>query len=145
MAVVPTLTLNTAALMDEHDMEPYEPDEIRSLFRESAFGREFLKLLFEKASKNEWSPDASPNQSYLTVKTPFESRPYVFEIDWAMEIDNDTKDDISRDFLRIVKKIDTKDKIVDIAEEAFINVMKKQSPEDTLDESIIRKWKMMII
>lgn len=147
MAITPTLTLNTAALLDEHDIPsvPGGLDGIKSLFREAYFGREFLKLLLKKVSQNEWSHSTIPNQAYLDVKTPYESRPYVFEIDWAMAVDKNTKDAISKDFLSIVSKIDTKDKIMDIAEEAFINVVKKQLPKDTLDESVIRMWKRAIM
>ena len=145
-AISPTLTLNTAALLDENNISSVQGgiDGIRSLFAQPWFGREFLKLLLKKVSKNEWSFIDSPNQTYITAKQPFESRPYIFEIDWAMDIDKNTKDAVSRDFLSIVSKIDTKDKIMDIAEEAFVNSIKKKFPEDKLNESIIRMWKRAI-
>ena len=147
MAISPTLTLNTAALLDEHNISsiPGGLDGIKSLFREAYFGREFLQLLFEKVSKNEWSFTASPNQAYLDVRTPWESRPHILDVDWAMAVDKNTKDAVSKDFLSIVSKINIEDDIKDIAEEAFINTVKKKFPEDKLDESIIRMWKRAIM
>ena len=143
MAITPTLRLNTDTLLKAHDISSI-PGGLDGIFREAWFGKEFLQLLFKKVSKNEWSFDASPNQEYLTVKTPYESRPYVFDIDWAMAVDKNTKDAVSKDFLSIVSKINTEDEIMDIAEEAFINTVKKKFPEDKLDESIIRMWKRAI-
>ena len=62
-----------------------------------------------------------------------------------MAVDKNTKDAVSKDFLSIVSKINTRDEIMDIAEEAFINTVKKQLPKDTLDESVIRMWKRAIM
>jgi hypothetical protein len=144
VAISPTLTLNTAALLDEHNISSI-PGGLDGIFREAWFGREFLQLLFKKVSKNEWSFTASPNQAYLDVRIPWESRPHILDVDWAMAVDKNTKDAVSKDFLSIVSKINTRDEIMDIAEEAFINTVKKQLPKDTLDESVIRMWKRAIM
>ena len=144
MAITPTLRLNTAALLDEHNISSI-PGGLDGIFREAWFGREFLQLLFKKVSKNEWSFTASPNQAYLDVRIPWESRPHILDVDWAMAVDKNTKDAVSKDFLSIVSKINTRDEIMDIAEEAFINTVKKQLPKDTLDESVIRMWKRAIM
>jgi hypothetical protein len=147
-AASPTLVLNTAALLDEEGLKLQSPEEIKSILTSNIFGVEFMKeLLKESGSQTEWSFDRSPTQSYLTqpVKKQYESRPYVFAIDWAMEIEPTTKDFIAKDFLDIISKIDTKDKIIDVAERAFINTVKKRFPEDKLDESTIRMWKRAIL
>ena len=143
-ASVPAFTLNTAALMDEHDLEPLEPHEIKPLFRTSVFGREFLKLMFEKATGKDRSRDIIPNQTFIEASTPGESRPYIFAIVWGMDITDETKDEVSKDFLKIVTKIDTKDEIVDIAEQAFVNIMKAREDTEGLDESVIKMWKRAI-
>ena len=147
-ATMPTITLNTAALLDEHDI-PSVPGGlagIKALFNFNVFGAELMKEMLEEAgSETEYERGKAPNQLYLFSKNPYESRPYVFAIDWALEIEPDTKDSIAKDFLHIVSKIDTKDKITDVAEKAFINMIKKKFPEDKLDEAIIRMWKRAIM
>ena len=50
MAITPTLRLNTAALLDEHNISSI-PGGLDGIFREAWFGREFLQLLFKKVSK----------------------------------------------------------------------------------------------
>jgi len=133
--------------MDEHDLEPLEPHEIKPLFRTSVFGREFLKLMFEKATGKDRSRDIVPNQTFIEASTPGESRPYVFGITWGMNITDETKDEVSKDFLKIVTQIDTKEEIVDIAEQAFVNIVKAIATANTpqgLDESVIKMWGRMI-
>jgi len=73
-----------------------------------------------------------------------ESRPYIYAINWGIDITDETKDEVSRDFLKIVTRIDTKDEIVDIAEQAFVNLMKAQLEKEGLNESIIKMWKRAI-
>jgi len=147
-ATIPTIILNTAALLDEHDI-PSVPGGlagIKALFNFNVFGAELMKeMLDEAGSETEYERGEAPNQLYLFSKNPYESRPYVFAIDWALEIEPDTKDSIAKDFLHIVSKIDTKDKITDVAEKAFINMIKKKFPEDKLDEATIRMWKRAIL
>ena len=147
-ATMPTITLNIAALLDEHDI-PSVPGGlagIKALFNFNVFGAELMKeMLDEAGSETEYERGEAPNQLYLFSKNPYESRPYVFAIDWALEIEPDTKDSIAKDFLHIVSKIDTKDKITDVAEKAFINMIKKKFPEEKLDEATIRMWKRAIM
>lgn len=147
-ATMPTITLNIAALLDEHDI-PSVPGGlagIKALFNFNVFGAELMKeMLDEAGSETEYERGEAPNQLYLFSKNPYESRPYVFAIDWALEIEPDTKDSIAKDFLHIVSKIDTKDKITDVAEKAFINMIKKKFPEEKLDEATIRMWKRAIL
>jgi hypothetical protein len=147
-ATMPTITLNIAALLDEHDI-PSVPGGlagIKALFNFNVFGAELMKeMLKEAGSETEYERGEAPNQLYLFPTNPYESRPYVFAIDWALQIEPDTKDSIAKDFLHIVSKIDTKDKITDVAEKAFINMMKKKFPEEKLDEATIRMWKRAIL
>ena len=151
-AETPGMQINLGSLIDEHDLQPQDREEIMDILLNQTDGikryaLEFIKLSYSKATgRKELNEDSIPDIK-VDITYPWESRPYTVLVKFTMDIESNSRDDKSKVFFDIISKLNTKEDITDIAEETIVNILNQESQGDTggaLDESIIKMWKRAV-
>ena len=151
-AVTPGIQINLGSLIDEHSLQPQDREEIMDILLKRTDGikryaLEFIKLSYSKATgRKELNEGSIPNIE-VDITYPWESRPYTVLVKFTMNIESNSRDDESKVFLDIITKLNTKDDIADMAEEAIVSILNQESQENaggSLDESVIKMWKRAI-